>query len=252
MNKYTLFSGQMKMADIIYHDYQLIPVLGRFGIKYGFGNKTVEEVCIQNNVNTQFFLEIINAYHDREYFPTEKLRDFSFSDIISYLVDTHRYFQTVKIPEIQFLIDKLIDSAQKENIKNIKLLDDFFKKYVEEVNLHFSHEEDHVFPYIKKIAEVDESGSADESLIERIINEPIEEYERQHDSLEVKLNDLKNLIIKYLPPFNDNNLVQKLLTELFRVEIDLNDHSRIEEKVLVPKVKLFEQHILRKSGVSKS
>ncbi|MCG6186274.1 hemerythrin domain-containing protein [Maribellus maritimus] len=250
MSKYTLFSAQMKMADIVYHNYLLIPVLGRFGIKYGFRNRTVEEVCRQYNINTWFFLEIVNAYHNRDYFPTEKLRDFSFSDIIAYLVNTHRYFQKVKIPEIQVFIDKLMNSAPEENSKNIKLLDDFFKKYVEEIDLHFSHEEEDVFPYIEQIGQAIDSGNVAEELIERIINEPIEEYERQHDNLEIKLNDLKNLIIKYLPPHDNVELVQKLLTELFRVEIDLNDHSRIEEKVLVPKVKSFEQSILKKSGVS--
>jgi hemerythrin superfamily protein len=33
--------------------------------------------------------------------------------------------------------------------------------------------------------------------------------------------------------------------ELFRVERDINDHSYMEEKVVVPKVKQLEQEILK-------
>ncbi len=64
------------------------------------------------------------------------------------------------------------------------------------------------------------------------------------DEKQVKLFDLKNLIIKYLPPAKDYTLSNALLFEIFRLERDLNDHSRIEEKVLVPKMQLIEQQIL--------
>ena len=45
------------MAEVIHLDYRLIPVIGHFGIEYGFGNKTVAEVCIENNINVWFFLK---------------------------------------------------------------------------------------------------------------------------------------------------------------------------------------------------
>jgi len=43
-------------------------------------------------------------------------------------------------------------------------------------------------------------------------------------------------------------MCQKLLTELFRLEADLEDHSRIEDKVLIPKVKLLEKIALEING----
>ena len=74
--------------------------------------------------------------------------------------------------------------------------------------------------------------------------ESIDIYADDHDNVEDKLFDLKNLIIKYLPPADDYTLSNSLLIELFRLEQDLNDHSRIEEKVLVPKMQLIEKQIL--------
>ena len=39
----------MKMADVIHLDYTLLPVITRFGINLGFGDRTVEKVCLENN-----------------------------------------------------------------------------------------------------------------------------------------------------------------------------------------------------------
>ncbi len=35
----------MKLADVIHHDFSLIPVINRFGIQLGFGDSTIEEIC---------------------------------------------------------------------------------------------------------------------------------------------------------------------------------------------------------------
>lgn len=49
------FTKNSKMAEIILKNYQLLPIISRFGIKLGFGNKTVDEVCADKNVNATFF-----------------------------------------------------------------------------------------------------------------------------------------------------------------------------------------------------
>jgi regulator of cell morphogenesis and NO signaling len=240
----------MKMADVIHLDYSLIPIIDRFGIEFGFGNKTVGEVCAGKGINTWFFLAIINSYHNRDYFPADQIKNFSLAHIITYLSNTHHYFLETKIPEIQGFINLLLEDSSDDNIKNIRLLNDFFNNYVEEIKEHFSHEEDIVFPYIREIEMASKGEIPGGSVAAKIIDQPIETYERQHDNLEVKLTDLKNLIIKFLPPVKRKDIIQKLLMELFRVERDLNDHAHIEEKVVVPKVKQLEQQILKLNDVS--
>ena len=64
-------SRNMKLADVIQMNYLLIPVIHRFGINLGFGDKTVSDVCEENNVDLNFFLQLVNAYHDQDYFPKE-------------------------------------------------------------------------------------------------------------------------------------------------------------------------------------
>lgn len=249
MNKNLPFSIKTKMADVIHQDYRLIPIIGRFGINFGFKNKTIEEVCNDNQLNVWFFLEIVNSYHNPQYFPKKQLQNFSSDLIIQYLSNTHSYYLNTKVPEIEGYIDSMMELASVENLKNIKLIDEFFKEYKIELEKHFEHEDQIVFPYIMSLEKAVESKSYNDKLVDKIKNDSIEKYERNHDNIEEKLGDLKNLLIKFLPPVISKEICQKLLTELFRLESDLEDHTRIEEKVLVPRVKLLEKKVLESDGV---
>ncbi len=69
-------------------------------------------------------------------------------------------------------------------------------------------------------------------------------YEKEHDDVEEKLNDLKNIIIKYLPTVKDQKNRFLLLKELSALENDLADHARIEDLILIPKVEILEKKAL--------
>jgi regulator of cell morphogenesis and NO signaling len=98
------------------------------------------------------------------------------------------------------------------------------------------------------IDEASQNNKIDKRLKETVKKLSINHYAAEHDNVEDKLFDLKNLIIKYLPPAEDYTLSNTILYELFRLERDLNDHARIEEKVLVPKVQQVEKYILSVNG----
>ncbi|TKG95742.1 hypothetical protein EYV94_05460 [Puteibacter caeruleilacunae] len=244
MSNTFLFSKNTMMADVIHRDYRLIPIIDRFGINFGFGNKTIEEVCFDYQLDTSFFLAIINSYHNPNYFPQLELQSFSTELIIQYLSNTHAYYLDEKMPEIQGYISQMQLCVIDKNVQNIKLIDDFLKGYEEELRKHLQKEDNNVFPYIMALEQAFETRKCSEELIQQIKTTPIETYERNHDNVEEKLSDLKNLILKFLTPVSCKAICQRLLTELFRLESDLENHTRIEENVLVPKVKLLEQQII--------
>ena len=73
------------------------------------------------------------------------------------------------------------------------------------------------------------------------INYSVTEYREHHNDIEEKLTDLNNLLIKYIPQQNDQQIRRQLLLSLFELEYDLNIHSRIEETILIPMVEKMEQ-----------
>jgi len=245
-----LITKSIKMADVIHMNYFTLSVLNRFDIKLGFGDKSVKEVCLQNKVDVDFFLEIVNTFVDKDYFPKKHLQTFSVKLITDYLYKTHQDYLSVNVPEIEGLIEQMVDSCftQKDNIV---LLKKFFNEYKQELINHTQREEEVVFPYTIKIEDAYNSNKIEKSIIDLMETYSIEVFQNEHDNIEEKLFDLKNIIIKYLPQPKDLRLCNKLLHELFSLEQDLNDHSRIEEKVLVPKIREMEKIIAKRYSEGK-
>ena len=59
----------MKLADIIDVDCRLLYVLPRFGIKLGFGDISVADICKKQGINEDVFLLICNIYAFEDYIP---------------------------------------------------------------------------------------------------------------------------------------------------------------------------------------
>lgn len=240
-----IITKDIKMADVIHRDYSTLSVLNRFGIELGFGDQSVEEVCRQYKVDLDFFLEIINAFVDKDYFPKKHLQTFSIQLINDYLKKTHDYYHQVKVPEIEFLMEKMVDNCYSQK-SNLTLLKKFFNDYKQELLNHTQREDDVVFPYTLAIEKAYNSDPINEDTIQLMETYSIDVFENEHDNIEEKLFDLKNIIIKYLPQPKDFEICNKLLSELFTLERDLNDHARIEDKVLVPKVREMERIIKKR------
>lgn len=228
MNSFLPINAKMKMADLVHLDYRLISVLGRFGIEFGFGNKTVSEVCNDYGIDTGFFLAIVNSYHNHEYFPEDDLIAFNSVFLVDYLKKSHNYFLVYKLPEIQQCIDSIEQESGEQGSVSIKLLNDFFKEYKQELILHFKDEEQNVFSLLLQSDEAD--------VDEKIYAASANSFSGEHPQLETKLSDLKNLIIKFFPAKLSSELTRNLLFEIFLLEADLDNHSRIEERVIAPKI----------------
>ena len=240
-----------KMVDLVHRNYALITVLERFGIALGFGDKTIREVCEEKNLNIPFFLEIINSFLDDDYFPREHLISFPLKLIVDYLTRTHRDYLEKKIPEIEMIISDE-QSPCYENSEHNFLLTKFFREYKNELIMHIRREDEQVFPYTLKVEEFYLNAPQDTVIPREIAGYSIMDYLREHDDIEEKLFDLKNIIIKYLPPPLHPDACYRVIAMLFDLEKDMNDHSRIEEKVLVPKVAMMEKNIRDRFNRNKS
>ena len=233
-----MFTLSQKLSDVIHHDHRLLPILNRFGIRLGFGDQSVAEVCKISGINSEFLIEIVNTYHDPDYFPRERFLDFPLPLIVGYLKKTHQYYYNFYIPEIEKQLNELIDSAPEAN--NLSLLTRFYLKFKQELHDHLQYEDKFTFPYVLELHNLHSEGKriiSRESLPAR----SIVEFEETHSDVDSKLLDLKNIIIKYLNASYDDNKCNTLITTIFNFEDDLRDHSRIEDKIMVPKVLQIEK-----------
>lgn len=248
--KHLPISANMKMADVIHLDYLLLPIIGRFAIDLGFGNKTVKEICDEKQIHLSFFLEILNSYHNQDYFAEVQFQDYPVTLIVDYLSNTHSYYLNTKIPELEAMVKQFIQYSTNENKVNNELIANFFNEYKLELIRHLKQEEKNLFPYTQELINTYSSKIVSNEILEKI-KRNAHKHNDDHHQLEEKLFDLKNLIMKFLPPVNRKALLEKLLMELFQLENDLNNHSGIEDKVLIPKVIQLEQQIISLGAIHK-
>ncbi len=222
-----LFTEKMKLADILHFNHDLIVMLPRFGIEFGFGEKSVDEVCRKYNVSTSFFLMVCNVYTFNQYLPDkEAIALVDIHSLISYLTASHFYYLKERLPLIESNLYIIADACESKYGESLKR---FFKDYKKEVVDHFDYEEKTVFPYIRELI----NGQTDTTY-------SINRFEAIHSNIEDELNDLINILMKYLPAMVMNKERIAVLSDIFHLSEDLNKHSLIEEKIMVPFVESLE------------
>ncbi|PID88222.1 MAG: hypothetical protein CSB06_01945 [Bacteroidia bacterium] len=241
-----LISRDTKMVDLILDNYHLIPIISRFGIKLGFGGKTVSEICLQNDIDTDFFIGIINTFNHPENLQTDKLQKISLRQTVDYLRRSHTYFNNVKLPYIEELIGQLQWKDKQLHQKNKKLLLGFFEQYRKEVCEHTGNEEKKVFPFMLLLEDCCNNEATLQQYSQKVQDNSLSDYREHHETLNAALLDLKTIIIKYLPPADNPEISEQILLEIFRLEKDMDDHTRIEDHVLVPIAWQMEQKLRKK------
>jgi regulator of cell morphogenesis and NO signaling len=241
-----LFTSDTKLAEVIHSNYLLIPVVNRFGISLGFGDRTIKEACREHRIDVEFFLVIINVFTHPHYFPEKTLLTFSPLVILSYLQKTHAYYRDVQIPIIERQLRQLIGRAGKDK-NDLHVVRRFFLEYKRELLTHLNREETITFPYIRKVyrSHRDSRGARKRT---KALAYSMETYEKEHNNVDEKLWDLKNILIKYLPGSVDATIRNAVICEVFRLEQDIRDHTRIEETILMPRVAEMEHALRRGRG----
>lgn len=231
-----LVNPEMKVSEMILENPHLMLMLEHFGIGLALHEKTIEQVCHENAINVGLFLTFANLFNGID---TVASSDSSIHDvptIIRYLQTSHLYYLEEKLPKIRRYIRKM---SELNDSSEILLAEKFFNEYYNEIIEHLNYENELVYPYILNL----HNSLINQSSIGNLKNFSVQEYQDHHNDIEEKLTDLKNLLIKYLPQKEDHQIRRKLLFSLFELEYDLNIHSRIEDKILVPLAVMMEHNL---------
>lgn len=236
MKNQKVYEADDKMISLIRDNYDLLQMLGSFGISLGFGDKTVQETCEDNGVDTYTFLAVvnfsINGYSDAE--NDEKL---SVPTLMHYLKASHAYYLDFQLP---FIRRELEESIRVDDSLG-QLILRFYDEYAHEIRRHMQYEHKTLFPYVQSLLE--EHPATDYS---------IETFSRHHGAADKKLRELKLLIIKYLPSDGlHNNKLTATLHDIYDNEEWLRQHSMVEDHIFVPAIRRLEQ-LARQNDVTRN
>lgn len=223
---YTRFDS---LRDIIEDNNQLLVVLNRFDISFGFGDGTVEAVCADNGVDTDTFLAVINFISGKswESYPV------SLMSLIGYLRKSHARFVDYTLPYIKRTLIEGIHEAENPEVALVIL--QFYDKYIEEVKTHMDYEDNVIFSYVESLI----NGGSDTNRFQ------ISDFSSSHDHMAAKIDDLKELFI-YKYKQKNNEMINTALIHLMLCGKDLVQHCEIENHLLFPQVERLEKEIKKR------
>ena len=224
------------MISLIRDNYDLLQMLGSFGISLGFGDKTVKETCEDNDVDTYTFLAVvnfsINGFGD---FDTDE--QLSVPTLLHYLEACHAYFLDFQLPYIRRELQESLD--ERESLA--KLILRFYDEYAHEIRRHMKYEQKTLFPYVQSL--IDGHPANDYN---------VDTFSKHHGATDKKLRELKLLIIKYLPQDGlHNNQLTATLHDIYENEVWLRQHAMVEDHIFVPAIRRLEQ-LVKQNDVTRN
>lgn len=223
------FTPDTKLAEAITAHPALIQLLPRFNISLGFGNKSIGCVCSEFNVPVNLFLIMCNIYAFDSYRPS--IEDIIATDsiqLISYLKKSHTHYFEKRIPHIEKHLKKITEQIET---KHGAILMKFFLQYKKEMREHFDYEEGVIFPLLHELSK------------NKVHDNGISGYEEAHTNIEDTLDDLIQIVFKYLPGNIEHDNIIGMAFDILQLAEDIKKHALIEERILVP----FINHLERRN-----
>lgn len=218
------------MCDVICDEPSLLQMLSRFGIPLGVGDQTVRQVCEAHGVDTATFLSVANFIKRDARGAADSIDKVSVACLTEYLKQAHTYFLDFQLPAIRRKLLEAIDCSQPGEVSYLILK--FYDDYMAEVRKHMQHENRKVFGYVEQLLQG-----------RRTSEYTISQFARGHNSIDVKLQELKNIIIKYYAPTEQAELLNNVLYDIFTCEKDLRIHCQVEDDIFVPAVEILEEKV---------
>ena len=219
-----------KLRNLVRDNSSLLMVMSRFGISSGFGEKSVDEVCCMHGVDVATFLAVANLISGKE----NDYRSLSLPSLIGYLRRAHTYFLDYNLPTIRRRLIEALDWSGSDDVAFLILK--FYDEYVTEVRKHMEYEDTVVFTYVDDLLQ-NRMGSGFSISV----------FSGKHNHIDVKLKELKDIVISYYPN-KCNDMLNSVLFDIINCEQDLASHCNVEDMLFVPAVEELERRVREQGG----
>lgn len=192
----------MILSEVVYKNPTLIPILNRFGIALGLGEMSVAEVAGKYDLDADFLLLVLNTYLNEDYYPQLELKGVDSSVVAQYLEKTRDYYVQVQLPNIEKHLHAFIGMSMAVG----------------------GGGSDSPLLLLKKLLE-----NFKEALLQ---DEPI--IGEDPDTLQPHqiLQDMQEVLIKFLQGNYNQNLCYATIFAMHSLELDMVKHNRIRKRVL--------------------
>ena len=218
----ALVTPDTKLCEVIVDEPSVVPVINRFDIVLGVGDRTIKSICKEKGIDTSFFITILNAFIHESFFLENVTGAFNAGDVVDYLRKTNNSYLRNQLPNIERHFAALI--SRSDSINNLPLLFNFYREVKTEIERRIDSDNqwfDAIISAEQSNSEVSVAGNA---------------VQAESDSIEDKLSDLINMFVIHLRGDYDRNLCHAVLFAVISLEKDIRQNNRIRNRVLRPLV----------------
>lgn len=218
----ALVTPDTKLCEVIVDEPLVVPVINRFDIVLGVGDRTIKSICKEKGIDTSFFITILNAFIHESFFLENVTGAFNAGDVVDYLRKTNNSYLRNQLPNIERHFAALISRSDSNN--NLPLLFNFYREVKTEIERRIDSDNqwfDAIISAEQSNSEVSVAGNA---------------VQAESDSIEDKLSDLINMFVIHLRGDYDRNLCHAVLFAVISLEKDIRQNNRIRNRVLRPLV----------------
>lgn len=218
----ALVTPDTKLCEVIVDEPSVVPIINRFDIVLGVGDRTIKSICKEKGIDTSFFITILNAFIHESFFLENVTGAFNAGDVVDYLRKTNNSYLRNQLPNIERHFAALISRSDSNN--NLPLLFNFYREVKTEIERRIDSDNqwfDAIISAEQSNSEVSVAGNA---------------VQAESDSIEDKLSDLINMFVIHLRGDYDRNLCHAVLFAVISLEKDICQNNRIRNRVLRPLV----------------
>lgn len=232
--------GDQTIGQIAATDLRKAAVFRKYGIDFCCGGKkTLKKACAEKGLDA--------ATVERELSQTPAStapRPLAFNEwdlkfLADYIVNTHHAYTRKTLPDMLALASKVAGVHGQDHPELLRI-QELAEKVARELTFHMEKEETILFPYIKSLAETEETDRDTGYAPFGSISNPIRMMELEHDEAGRIMSEMRSISADYKLPQDACTSYTMLYKTLDEFENDLHIHVHLENNILFPRAMKLE------------
>jgi regulator of cell morphogenesis and NO signaling len=236
------FTENSTVASVVTDNIKTAHIFKKHGIDFCCGGGiTLEKACAKNNVAYDLLMADLLLI-DQTLDTNQDFDKWELDVLIDYIVNTHHSYVTESIT----ILSQYANKVAKVHGHHYTFLIEVNKLYhdvVNELTAHMKKEEQILFPYIKKMVNIQNGKESATPSPFGTVNNPINMMEEEHKNAGDIFKTISSLTDGYTPPPEACNTFKALYSKLEEFEQDLHQHIHLENNILHPKAIKLEQKL---------
>jgi len=232
------------IGKFVADDFRTASVFQNYGIDFCCrGGKTINEVCESKNISADELLTKLNEVSQQPGNSNADYNNWDLDLLADHIEKKHHRYVDKTIPVLQQFLEKLC-KVHGERHPELFEINELFNECAGELTMHMKKEELMLFPYIRKIALMNNDNSSYQQPPFGTVQNPIKAMMSEHAAEGDRFAKIAELTSQYTPPADGCTTYRVAFEMLNEFEKDLHLHIHLENNILFPKSITLENELL--------